>query len=305
MTLSDKDPIFLAVKLAQERGLLPTGLGSVELQEMMLRMKERVFFAARWTNLQALDALKKLVERHVQGEGRNNDLAQLRVEARQALARAGYMPETGFPGDEELGIPPATAGSIKDLSSEKRLNLIFETQADLARGLGMRLRNLQRIDFLPGIELVRIKDARKAEWRRDWEARWQIAGDNVNWEGALRDRLMALQGSPIWAALGSSALFPDALNVDHPPFAFNSGMSWRFMKRKECVDVGLITEAPAAEPVTETQAMVRDYLKRQFGPLGAAMRPAGPTLSEADADKLARLKKLKAKFEQITATRGF
>ena len=304
MNLSDKDPIFQAVKLAQKRGLLPTALGSAELQELTLRMKERVFFAARWTNLQALDKLKALVERHVQGEGFNNDLAKLRIEARKILAQYGYTPEAGFPGDEELHIPPATAGSLQDLGSDKRLNLIFATQAALARGLGMKLRNLQRQEMFPAIELVRLKNARKEEWQRDWHARWQTAGDNVEWKGALQDRMMALQTSPIWAALGSSALFPDALNVDYPPFAFNSGMGWRFVGFRESEAAGLSSDKQAAQPFSAATA-VNDYVKQMPSPMAAPAQPTGKARSAADQAKLDRLNKLRVKFDEITAQRGF
>lgn len=305
MKISATDPLFLAVKLAQERGLLPTALSSAELQEMTLRMKERVFFAARWTNLQALDQVKRLVERHVQGEGRDNDLAKLRIEARKILANTGYTPEGGFPGDAELGIPPATAGSLRDLSSQKRLDLIFETQAALARGLGMKVRNLQRVQQFPAIELIRLKHARQPDWERDWLARWQTAGDNVEWQGALKQPMMALQTSPIWAALGSSALFPDALNVDYPPFAFNSGMGWRFVGFRESEALGLTTAPPEAQPMTEVQAMVRSYMKRISGPLSGAVRPAGAVVSAPDLAKLQRLQKLREKFNAITAQRGY
>jgi hypothetical protein len=318
MKISATDPMFLAVKLAQERGLLPTALSSAELQELTLRMKERVFFAARLTNLQALDKIKALVERHVQGEGRDNDLAQLRIEARKILANEGYTPEGGFPGDPELGIPPATVGSLRDLSSTKRLNLIFDTQAALARGLGMKVRNLQRTQQFPAIELIRLKHARQPDWERDWLSRWQIAGDNVNWEGALKDPMIALQTSPIWAALGSSALFRDALNVDYPPFAFNSGMGWRFVGFRESEALGLSPTADMNEPppsapephptqkktpVVETQALknLREYLDQKYGsPEKWLSQP-----SAADEAKLQRLNKLRDKFDAITAKRGF
>jgi hypothetical protein len=302
MNFSSTDPIFQAVKLAQERGLLPTTLGSEQIQALTLRMKERVFFSARTANLQYLDALKKLVERHVRGEGRDNDLAQLRIEARKLLAQLGYTPEGGFPGDAELGIPPATAGSLRDLGSDKRLGLIFDTQAALARGLGMKLRNLARAEAFPSIELVRIKDARRLDWRRDWLARWKIAADNVDWVGVSRQafdqgHMIALQSSPVWAALGSSALFPDALNVDYPPFAFNSGMGWRFVGFKESEQWGLSTAQPDAAAPAETPSLVGAYLD---APTSAAVPAAA-----ADPARLARLKKLRAKFDAITAQRGF
>ncbi len=329
--------MFLAVKLAQERGLLPTAMGSAELQEMTLRMKERVFFAARLTNLQALDKIKKLVEKHIHGEGAGSDLARLRVEARKILANEGYTPEGGFPGDEQLGIPPATAGSLRDLSSEKRLNLIFETQAALARGLGMKLRNLQRMDQFPAIELVRMKDARQPDWRRDWLARWKVAAENVRWEGVSKaafaqGRMIATQTSPVWAALGSSALFADALNVDHPPFAFNSGMGWRFVGFREAerewgFSAG-VSATPQRQPPEPEGQPDEDTVKVPYTRMPQQREgeqiPARPGAVEAlrkylsqkydgpdkpttapDATKLARLEKLRAKFDEITAQRGY
>jgi len=313
MKISTTEPLFQALKLAQERGLLPTALSSAELQEMTLRMKERVFFAARWTNLQALDEVKKLVERHVQGEGMNNDLAKLRIEARQILAKHGYDPESGFPGDVELGVPPATAGSLRDLSSGKRLNLIFETQAALARGLGMKLRNLQRQQVFPAIELVRLKDARQIDWQRDWLARWKIAADNVDWVGVSKEafaqgRMIALQTSPIWPALGSSALFADALNVDYPPFAFNSGMGWRFVGFRESATWGLNQEEIPAAAAADPATAVRTYAKTLGSALSDTLKNGirkAPTTSAPDPERLQRLLKLREKFNAITAKRGY
>lgn len=309
--LSAQDPLFLAVKLAQERKLLPTELSTAELQELTVRMKERLFFSARTSNLWYVEQLKKLVERYVQGEGRDNDLAQLRVEARKLLAQAGYTPESGFPGDAALGIPPASADSLRDLSSEKRLNLIFETQAQMMRGLGMKLRGLTRLEAFPAWELIRLKNARKAEWQRDWGKRWEIAGDNTDWQGALKDQFFALQTSPIWQALGSSALFPDALNTDAPPFAFNSGMGWRAVGFRESEALGLTT-APDAAIAGGADSQVGRMFAQALG--GQTADPAlaktmrgllkgmdAPTMSAADADKLRRFKLLRAKFEERAA----
>lgn len=316
--LSPQEPLFLAVKLAQERGLLPTAMSSSELQEFTLRAKERLFFSARTTNLWYVDKLKGLVERYTQGEGRDNDLAQLRIEARKLLVQAGYTPDAGFPGDAALGIPNATAGSLRDLSSEKRLNLIYETQAQTMRGLGMKLRGMSRIESQPAWELVRYKQAREKEWERDWMKRWTIAGDNVDWQGALKDRMIALQTSPIWLALGSSALFNDALNVDHPPFAFNSGMGWRAVGFRECEKIGL-TKPPAEETETEMRAMIRAYMDRPFFDLEKDLKrrgmkvpdalkstfkpkPLGP--DSADTARLARLQILRRKFDENNARRA-
>ncbi len=289
IAIKGSDAITQAMRLAINRDLLPTELGSAELQEMTLSMKERVFFSARTSNLWYLDRLKALVERYVKGEGRDNDLAQLRIEARRLLAQAGYTPEAGFPGDEALGIPPATAGSLRDLSSEKRLNLIYDTQAQLMRGLGLKLRGATRADRYPAWELVRVAKF-NSENQREWLKRWAIAKDNVESQGTLNlepetlnsSRMIALKSSPIWLALGSSALFPDAVNADHPPFAFNSGMGWREVPIEEAEEFGLSSIQSPASSIQPAPVPV-------------------PALKTTDPAKLERNRKLKAKLAEIRA----
>lgn len=318
ITLTGNDAITQAMRLAAERGLLPTALGSADLKEMTERLRENLFFSARTTNLWYVERLAKLVERYVKGEGRDNDLAQLRIEARKLLAQAGYAPEKGFPGDESLGIPPATPGSLRDLSSEKRLDLIFDTQAQMMRGLGMKLRGLQRADRWPAWELVRVGKF-SSEYQREWQKRWDIAADNVESEGVAADGMLALKTSPIWLALGSSALFPDALNRDHPPFAFNSGMGWREVPIEEAREFGLVPavqdysqdpalkrELPGQLPQIFADAMAKQNLDpdlaRVFGRLSEDLRRPDPPPG-TDLARLARFKKLQAKFAQIDAAR--
>lgn len=305
MNLERTDALTQAVKLAQERGLLPSWMGSAELQELALRLRERAFFSARTTNAWYLEKLKALVERYTRGEGRDNDLAQLRVEARELLARAGYTPEKGFPGDEELGIPPAEPGSLKDLGSEKRLNLILNTQRDMMNGLGKKLRGLTRVTSHPAWELVRVLSSRVP---REWLERWKTAAENIDWQGVSRaaldgGRMVALKTSPMWPALGSAALFADALNVDHPPFAFNSGMGWRELRDDEARDLGLDANALDAQQVSFLNGLVLSEEQRRF--LNVPAPQPAAALSDAErAAKLAKYQRLKAKFDAIDRAAG-
>lgn len=239
-------PIQQALKLAKDREVMPTFLGTADLRELEQAMLDRAFWSARTTHAAYLRDLKALVERYVRGEGYNNDLAQLRIEARRLLVRYGYTPEIGFPGDEALGVPPAEPGSLRDLSSERRLNLILDTQSKLMRGLGQKLRGLDRMETAPAWQLVRA-EARRAP--RDWEERFATAADNIDNQGVLdAGQMIALKTSPVWAALGSAHLFDDALNVDHPPFAFQSGMGWREVFVADLTALGLDEPLPQAVP---------------------------------------------------------
>lgn len=246
MTLLIPNPygstISAAFKLARERGVFPTWMGAAEIRELPKVIKERSVFSARTTNAVYLDELKKRIERYL-ADGYDGDQAKLRLELKDILTRLQYDPVTGFPGDEELGIPPARAGSLQDLSSDRRINLILDTQLKLMAGKGQEQQGLSEaaLDLFPAYELVRIESRRvPREWLKDWET----AADNVDWEGVSKvafeeGRMIALKTSPIWAAVGSSALFNDALDVSHPPFRFSSGMGWQVKGRDEAEGWGL------------------------------------------------------------------
>jgi hypothetical protein len=137
-------------------------------------------------------------------------------------------------------------GTLQDLTSLRRLNLILRTQLALVRGRGQQMRGMQaeRLKQFPAWELVRVQ-AKNAP--RNWggqhdgtppvrggtvdpRPRWIIAGGQPTADG----RLIALKGDPIWGELGGSENFDDALDVDYPPFAFESGMRWKEVSRGEC-----------------------------------------------------------------------
>lgn len=244
--------ISQAVELARARGILPTSLGTAEIRDLSRDLLDRSFWSARTSHEIYLTKLKALVERYVLGEGYNNDLAQLRIEARKLLVSAGYTPEHGFPGDAELGIPPARPGSLQDLSSERRLNLIYETQAALMRGKGQKLRGLDRMEQFPAWELIRLETRRAP---RDWVTRWETAGAPLVHVDGLT-RLIAPKDAEVWSVLGDSALFKDALNVDHPPFAFGSGMGWEEVDFRDWEAIsGEWHDAPEPEPESEPQTV--------------------------------------------------
>lgn len=231
--LTDFVDVDEALERAMGREILPTALRSAELrEEFAAAVRGRAVFSARTTNAVYLQALRTAIERLLEG-GFGNDKALIRLELKSLLQRLGYTPELGFPGDQALGIPPAEPGELTDLSSDKRINLILDTQFSLMEGWAQQQRGEERADAFPAWELVRMEPRRvprgSTNYSVGWVARWRTVG------GPLRPgmRLMAPKGHPIWTALGDSAQFRDALDVTHPPFAFNSGMGWREVTREE------------------------------------------------------------------------
>jgi hypothetical protein len=238
-----------ALLAAQQRGELPTTLDTAGLREIAADVRARSVFSARMSNLTVVDALKKMVDELAAGE---INLATARVTILEALREVGYTPEGGFPQASlaatpgQADIPTAVAGSLQDLSSRRRMDFMLRTQLALVRGRGQQVRGMAaaRMKQFPAYELIRSRSVTAPRmWGGRHEGtppvrgggidprpRWIIAGGQPTADG----RLIALKGDPIWGELGSSGNFDDALDVDYPPFAFNSGMRWREVSRGEC-----------------------------------------------------------------------
>lgn len=238
------------MKLAAARGLLPTALSSAELRDAVsAEVRRASVFSARTTSLPYLALLKQVVEEVVAGKMQP---AEARVKLRAALDALGYDAEAG--GFPDQRTKPANAGGLQDLRSARRLTLILETQQALWRSAGQQLRGMTpgAVYQFPAWELRRV-GVRKKE-RIDWPARWARVGGR-----SFGGRMIARKGDPVWAALGSSAHFRDALDTETPPFAFGSGMGWVAVPRAECLRLGVISEEegrPAeADPDAVTGAL--------------------------------------------------
>lgn len=239
MPLPDPSSLFDAERMSAQRTAMPTALSTAELRELGADVLARSVFVARGTNAIFANELQRVVDLIVGGtlsEG------QARTVMYEVLDLLGYDVEKGgFPGEE---VPPALRGTLQDLRSFRRMDLIIRTQRDLMIGAGEQWRGHQAemITAYPAWELVRVAEVKVP---RDWPSRWTIAGGLLidadtgeiitqedfgpsEWEYVRqRARMIALKGSPIWGELGSYENFPDALGVDFPPFAFNSGMGWK------------------------------------------------------------------------------
>lgn len=247
MPLPLPESLFDAERVSRSRTVMPTSLSTAELRELGADVLARSVFTARGTSAIFASKLKEVVDELASG---SIGETQARAALKECLIALGYTPEGGFPGDEGK-VPPALAGTLQDLSSFRRLNLIIKTQLQLMQGAGDQWRGQQpdRLAAFPAWELVRVED-RSAP--RDWPSRWVIAGGQL-----INGRMVALKGDPVWGELGAYENFPDALGVDHPPFAFLSGMGWREVSAADVDTLGITGpdgETPAAffesEPVT-------------------------------------------------------
>lgn len=249
-------PFREALKHLASKKILPTSLDSAGIAEKIsAAVRRQSTFSARTLLEDYLTEIQTTVESLVNPKqvGRGG------VSPSQTVTE-GYNPATAREALRnklrELGYAPEedVAGTIKDLSSDARINLVVKTNTELAQGAGAFLKqnaSAEGVDLYPAIELYRLEDK---DHPRDWETRWKLCAQVVGDVDAARvleetGRMVALKSSRIWQALGDGEDgSTDTLGNPYPPFAFNSGMWTQDIARDEAEELGLLKKGEAAEP---------------------------------------------------------
>lgn len=215
-----------------EKTSRPTDLDSGRIKQYWdTKMKEQAMFSARTSVKEYLDEVKKILSDYVTGVGEVKDgpnagepISMSRGRARMLMYEK--LMELGLVGEAD-----GDSKRIDDLASSIRLNLIVDTNSQIAHSLD-QLKTASdpiQMELNPCWELVRDEPRKEP---RNWAQRWFDAGARVNWQGVARntDRMIARKDSPIWDALGSA---DDGLGNPYPPFAFGSGMGWEIVTKEE------------------------------------------------------------------------
>ena len=274
MDLTNPIPFVEAVQHLLGKGLMPTSLDTVGLRALDAGIRRQAVFSARTLMTDYLAKIKEVTTSVINpsqetridpdtGESRQVTVgfnpATARQELRDKLAALGYAPS-----DDE-------AGTITDLASSERINLVVKTNVELAQGAGNYIAGHDDdvLDAWPAQELYRQEGR---DQTRNWDgrnpqgdktltgfgSRWMFAAQASSDADAARimeetGRMIALKSSGIWQALGD---FEDGLGNPYPPFAFNSGMWVRDVPRKTAVDLGLIEAGePAAKPALDIASL--------------------------------------------------
>lgn len=205
-------PFSEAIDSRAVRSILPTDFRTQLLQQIPAQLRERAFFSAGVTNTEFLDRANSAIDDLVSGRV---DRATKRAELKKLLESLSYQP---VPGEE---------GTLTDLSSDARLNLILDNNVQMAQGYGnwKQGQDPDILDQWPAQELIRVRDSRVP---RDWPARWSEAGGTF-----FGDRMIALKNDPIWKEIS-------AFDLPYPPFDFNSGMDVTDIDRDTAIEAGLI-----------------------------------------------------------------
>ncbi|MBR4939033.1 MAG: hypothetical protein IKZ22_09205 [Kiritimatiellae bacterium] len=200
------------------KALVASGLNTAGWSTIQAGIRNRAFFSSQVNQAKIVYAMHQNVAALV-GSGKSP--SEVRRDLRAYLESIGYDA-----GDSR--------GTIKDLTTKARLDVMMKTNADQAKGYASHLRatTIGAILAFPAYEFVRVQQRKLP---RNWDARWMNAAKAVGFEGVSRDpsKKIALKTSPIWSQLSR-------FGNPFPPFDFNSGMSVRDVPKSKCREIGLL-----------------------------------------------------------------
>lgn len=220
----------------QTQELMPTTLRTWELSQLPIEIRQASFFSAGVTLTDFLDQTLTQIKLIAATE---TDRATARLRIKNLLRLLDYQPD------------PADAGTIKDLSSSRRLNLILDTNIDQAHGFGRHQaeQNPDTLFLFPAQELYRAGAMPKEP--RPWREKWVRAGGKI-FEG----RMIAKRNDTVWTKPLSEGGF-NRFGTPYAPFDFNSGMRVRNISRQDAIAIGVI-EAQEPAPAPDVQSLTEN-----------------------------------------------
>ena len=191
---------------------VPAELDSAQWNRVKAQIRDRAFISSQVASARILHELRSQVAAAT--EGAKSD-SEIRRDLRETLSRLGYD-------------PGGNRGTIKDLLTKARLDVIIDTNRRQARGFAQHLEATTNgaLRAFPAYEFVRVYERKQP---RNWLARWTAAGGTV-YPG---NRMIALKTDPIWTRIS-------AFGSPYPPFDWGSGMGVQDVGRGECLDLGVI-----------------------------------------------------------------
>ena len=247
-----------AADLILKKALVGSKIGSEQWSQIHAGLRDRAFILSRIEDTRIHYDMRRLVSEVTR---MNLDPSEYRREIRKRLQELGYAPK---PGEE---------GTIKDLYSKRRLDVIWRQNRDQARGYIQfkQFTTKAALEEFPANRLVRVQRRKQP---RDWDAKWREGAERVGWKGVYRgpDKV-ALKTSPIWVAINRFGHY-------YPPFDFGSGMGVENVSIDKCIrmkfikpddppqkvpDVGFNDGYECEVPELRNDSLCGQILKRDFG----------------------------------------
>lgn len=232
--MSMKTTSEMAFEHLRDKTIMPTLLSAAQLERLDVNVRRKNFFSAKVYQGEFLSRAQQLTSEIADGK---LDRATARALLKSELARLDYEAS------------PKDKGTIKDLRSDRRLELILDTNVDMARGYGawMEGQSAAALEIFPAQELIRVGGLPAAP--RDWRARWLAAGGKLH-----QGRMIAHKLDPIWSRISR-------FGNPYPPFDYQSGMRLRAVRADAAENV-------KAPEMGADAAEAKVYGSAQFGGRG-------------------------------------
>lgn len=200
-----------------QKALVTSDIGSEQWNSIQAGLRDRAFFSARVAEVRFLDAMRSQIAESLSG---NLSQSEFRKAVREMLTHGSY----------DAG---ENRGTIKDLMTKARLDLIFDTNRKMAQGYVQHLQATTdgALAAFPAYELLR---AEPRKMPRNWPAIWQQKGGTL-----YQGRMIAPKTDPIWTRISRFGL-------PYPPFDYNSGMDIFSVSRSECLALGVPLPDPGS-----------------------------------------------------------
>lgn len=248
--LTEPVPFEAAVKRLTGRRAVPSWMRTDEWSAVPLALRERAFFSAGVESARVLESMQERIGKALDLSGRD--------------AGEAFMGRSKFVADmrQSLGAAPGDSGKLTDITSQRRLELIYDMNVEEAHEYGRYQMGQEPalLEAFPAWELVRV-EGRKEE--RDWSSRWQGEGGQL-----YGGRMIARKDDDVWVRISR-------FERPYPPFDFGSGMGVEDVERDEAVALGVIApeEIPASQPKEYNEALAarapqgagREWLQSAFG----------------------------------------
>lgn len=235
--------------------ILPTTFDTASMRQVDASVRRQSFWSAQNNLAEILTTEKEKILSILQPkqEAREGQEGTVTVGFNPASARQAikeHFAAIHYDPGEDL------RGTILDLSSDQRINLVVDTNVKLAQGAGHFVQanaSPDVVDLWPAWEFIRSEDRKEP---RQWE------GANGLWAQACRrakdmralecygrtDRMCAVKSSETWIQISNPDFTPGGIGEPYDPVAFGTGMGREEMSRDECEEIGLIEPGEQAEP---------------------------------------------------------
>jgi hypothetical protein len=252
-------PFAEAINKLGSRSLIGSKLSSSEWSDVPVALRERAFFSSRVESARVLQRARNGIADFLQS---NRD-----PDAQDALrtgSRADFVKQMqDFLSAEGI---ERSSGGLRDITSEKRLGLIFNTQTQQANDYGYwrQGQDPDVLDAFPAQRFIRVLEVKEP---RD---------NHTQYEGQV-----FLKSDPVWSHINED------FGVPWGPWGWGCGHDVEDVSREDAEALGLLTPGQAVEPDTRhfnenlkasTQGLEPDLIEKLKADLGDQLEIDGTAM---------------------------